>query len=605
VFVLDSSGSIRDNNPSDGSYDNWQLMLEFMVNVVDRLTIGQDDTRVGVVKFSDIGESVFYLNSYYNKEDMKSAIRGIEYVGSNTNTSGGIKVMRESQFVDNRGDRSGVDNIAIVITDGVSTYDADRTIPEAQSARDQGIKIYSVGVTTAIDENELRQMSSDPQTINENYFTSASFQALDQVVDTLVSQTCSGVTVDCRAVEMDLVFVLDGSSSVGNNNWDRMLDFVDGIVDRMTIGQYNSRVGVVVYSDSVTNVFYLNSYYNSNDLRDNIRRISYPGGQTNTAAGIRAAYTEQFTESRGDRLEVHNVLILLTDGVSNIDQSRTVPEALAAKNRGITIFAVGITNSVNQEEIRDISTNPQQLDSNYFLTADFNSLDGISETLIKSACRPSYGSYCRMTSEAGLQCFCPHGRCDHRPTNSTSCLDVNECNVDNAGCEGDCINTDGGYRCECGSGLELDRNEHSCIDVNECNNNPCSGGDVCINTLGSYVCLVSSGVASRLVAADPALAGVGVAAGAATAGNNPTTLIAVSVALTAVLTALAVGAVIISVRAVRRWRASKNSPPPRANTSFGGAMQGFSNYASKFGGNQAEDDLDNISITPSSISSLS
>ena len=24
--------------------------------------------------------------------------------------------------------------------------------------------------------------------------------------------------------------------------------------------------------------------------------------------------------------------------------------------------------------------------------------------------------------------------------------DVNECNVDNAGCEGDCINTDGGYR---------------------------------------------------------------------------------------------------------------------------------------------------------------
>ena len=85
------------------------------------------------------------------------------------------------------------------------------------------------------------------------------------------------------------------------------------------------------------------------------------------------------------------MLILLTDGVSNIDQSRTVPEALAAKNRGITIFAVGITNSVNQEEIRDISTNPQQLDSNYFLTADFNSLDGISETLIKSACRPSYG----------------------------------------------------------------------------------------------------------------------------------------------------------------------------------------------------------------------
>ncbi len=32
-IVIDSSGSIRDNNPSDGSYDNWSLMLNFVVEV--------------------------------------------------------------------------------------------------------------------------------------------------------------------------------------------------------------------------------------------------------------------------------------------------------------------------------------------------------------------------------------------------------------------------------------------------------------------------------------------------------------------------------------------------------------------------------------------
>ena len=31
--VIDSSGSIRDNNPPDGSYDNWELTLAF-VNLV-------------------------------------------------------------------------------------------------------------------------------------------------------------------------------------------------------------------------------------------------------------------------------------------------------------------------------------------------------------------------------------------------------------------------------------------------------------------------------------------------------------------------------------------------------------------------------------------
>merc|ERR1711893_403018 len=100
-------------------------------------------------------------------------------------------------------------------------------------------------------------------------------------------------------------------------------------------------------------------------------------------------------------------MVVLTDGVSNIEQDRTIPEALAAKNRGITVFSVGITNSVDEAEIRGISTNPQLLDSNYYLTADFRSLSGITDTLIRTACRPTYGSYCRMTKEAGIQCFCP------------------------------------------------------------------------------------------------------------------------------------------------------------------------------------------------------
>ena len=32
-IVIDSSGSIRDNNPKDGSYDNWELLLNFVKEV--------------------------------------------------------------------------------------------------------------------------------------------------------------------------------------------------------------------------------------------------------------------------------------------------------------------------------------------------------------------------------------------------------------------------------------------------------------------------------------------------------------------------------------------------------------------------------------------
>ena len=191
VFVIDSSGSIRDNNPPGGNPDNWALMLNFMTSVVDGLTVSTTQTRIGVVKFSNKGESEFYLNRYSNAFDVNAHIRGISYVGGNTNTSGGLREMTFEQFGNSdRGDRADVTNVAIVITDGVSTFDKERTIPDAVEARNRNIQIFSVGITAAIDENELQRMSSMPQEKDKNYFTSASFGALDEIRDAVLTQTC-------------------------------------------------------------------------------------------------------------------------------------------------------------------------------------------------------------------------------------------------------------------------------------------------------------------------------------------------------------------------------------------------------------------------------
>ena len=51
-LIIDSSGSVRDNNPLDGS-DNWQLQLEFFSNLLEGFSIGQNDTRVAAIVFSE------------------------------------------------------------------------------------------------------------------------------------------------------------------------------------------------------------------------------------------------------------------------------------------------------------------------------------------------------------------------------------------------------------------------------------------------------------------------------------------------------------------------------------------------------------------------
>ena len=191
VFVLDSSGSIRDQN-DDGQPDNYDLMLQFMANIVDDLDIGPEATQVGLVRFSDIGELMFPLGRYSTKQALREQILATSYIGSNTNTSGGLYVMYSEAFTEANGDRPGIPNVGVVITDGFSTTDNQSTVPNAVRARQMGIELFAVGITNNINLQELRLISSEPQLENVNYFVSDDFATLDeQVRPALIDQTCT------------------------------------------------------------------------------------------------------------------------------------------------------------------------------------------------------------------------------------------------------------------------------------------------------------------------------------------------------------------------------------------------------------------------------
>ncbi len=188
MFVVDRSGSIC-NDEAVFSCNNWVLMLDFMDGLVFDLTMGADATRVGVVVYGNQAYVEIKLGEYDSKSDLRDAISEIDYdPNKGTNTSGGILLMRE-EFHDHQV-TSSVTKIAVIITDGKSTRDADDTVPNAEAARDEGIKIVVIGVTESIDEDELRLMSSEPQIVDQNYFASPTFEALDEVMASVTAQIC-------------------------------------------------------------------------------------------------------------------------------------------------------------------------------------------------------------------------------------------------------------------------------------------------------------------------------------------------------------------------------------------------------------------------------
>ena len=91
--------------------------------------------------------------------------------------------------------------------------------------------------------------------------------------------------------------------------------------------------------------------------------------------------------------------------------------------------------------------------------------------------------------------------------------DIDECGLDNGGCDQDCTNTLGSFFCNCSEGYLLNENGLTCdgvqyectnfewinfinfclSDVDECSSDPCHSNATCNNTLGSFMCSCISG----------------------------------------------------------------------------------------------------------------
>ena len=194
-LVIDSSGSIRDNNPPGGNPDNYDLQLQFLANLIRAFNIGPDGTRVGAIIFSEQVILEFTLSQYDNSDAIAQAILASPYLGQTTNTPEALRQTRLQCFNAATGDRPNVPNLAIVVTDGVP-FPADRRSPaldEAKALRDTGTSVISIGITDAIDEDFLKGMSSAPQLLGQNYFTATNFDVLNEIQKTVVEGTCTTI----------------------------------------------------------------------------------------------------------------------------------------------------------------------------------------------------------------------------------------------------------------------------------------------------------------------------------------------------------------------------------------------------------------------------
>ncbi|KAJ7341138.1 hypothetical protein JRQ81_004912, partial [Phrynocephalus forsythii] len=196
-----------------------------------------------------------------------------------------------------------------------------------------------------------------------------------------VSAEDGDVRASCRTAPTDLVFILDGSYSVGPENFEIVKRWLVNITSNFDIGPKFIQVGVVQYSDYPVLEIPLGSHDSNENLVRGMEYIQYLGGNTRTGKAIQFALDHLFAKS--SRF-LTKIAVVLTDGKSQDDVKDVAAEA--RKNK-ITLFAIGVGSETEEDELRAIANKPS---STYvFYVEDYIAISRIREVIKQKLCEES------------------------------------------------------------------------------------------------------------------------------------------------------------------------------------------------------------------------
>ena len=140
---------------------------------------------------------------------------------------------------------------------------------------------------------------------------------------------------------MDLVFVVDTSRS-STRRWLRVLRFISEVVRNFKIGPGYTRVGLVGFSSFRHSgvEFNLKQYNSASGVQRHIRALKHKSYGNYVARGLQLVRSSVLTVSAGDRRNVKNVVVVVTNDKSS-QLSRAVRESKLLQ-RSSRAFIIGV-----------------------------------------------------------------------------------------------------------------------------------------------------------------------------------------------------------------------------------------------------------------------
>ncbi|XP_028680004.2 collagen alpha-1(VII) chain isoform X1 [Erpetoichthys calabaricus] len=186
----------------------------------------------------------------------------------------------------------------------------------------------------------------------------------------------------------DIVFLVDGSSSIGRNNFQEIKKFMEGIVSPFenAVSTTGVRFGAVQYSDDSRVEFTLTAHRNGTEVISAVRNLQYKGGNTRTGGGLKYI-SDNFFAPTVTRRNTPKIAILITDGKSQDDVQSPLQKL---RSQEVKVFAVGIKNADRRE--LDLMASKPTSDFSFYVN-DFRILRTLLALVSPRVCTTSGGVF--------------------------------------------------------------------------------------------------------------------------------------------------------------------------------------------------------------------
>uniref|UniRef100_A0A3P8U5K5 VWFA domain-containing protein n=1 Tax=Amphiprion percula TaxID=161767 RepID=A0A3P8U5K5_AMPPE len=372
AFILDSSESAK--------ISLFEKQKAFVLSFSTRLSMLQVagwtlKVRMAALQYSSSVSIEHRFSAWKDLDSFHSRVSTMNYIGHGTYTT--YAITNASQLLVQETPTDSV-RVAVLMTDGVDHPRNPDVIAAAAEAKGHSIKFFAVGLSDIAQQSQnnakLRAIASTP---TQQFVQSLLDPQLEEkMLKEMVSVGC-GVT--CRQTPLELVFVIDSSESVGPENFNVIKDFVNALIDRASVSQDTTRVGVVLYSHINIVVVSLGQEATRDDIKSAVRSMVYLGEGTFTGSAIQQA-NNVFKAARAG---VRKMAIIITDGQADKRDSVSLESAVTeAQGSNIEMFVIGVVNESDplyeefKKELNFMASDPDT--DHVYLIEDFKTLPGDS-----------------------------------------------------------------------------------------------------------------------------------------------------------------------------------------------------------------------------------